>query len=353
MNARLMAFFKPLLSLAFALVVAMSLTLFAGENPWTVFKVFLLSSFGSNYDIGMTLFYATPFIFTGLAVALAAQVGLFNIGAEGQLTLGALACAVIGATINLPFPLAPYVALLGGLLVAGFWGFIPGWLKVVRGSHEVITTIMLNFVAAGIASFVTVQLLPNPNSMNPETLPMKEQYLLQSRDLVARYFPNTPVSSAFLIAVIWALLLWIFLRKTVWGYEIRAVGQNEAAAQVAGIKTGRLKIFVMFLSGLSAGFIAYSEVLGSTGQFKFAFSANYGFTGIAVALMAANSPIGVIFTGLLFGALHKGATGIEFETQNITRDFSFILQGTIILFVCSQGLWNFLLKKRQGGPSSN
>ncbi|MGE0633017.1 MAG: ABC transporter permease [Pseudobdellovibrionaceae bacterium] len=346
MRINFKAILQPVIALIFALAVSMSLTLFAGENPINVLKILFLNSFGTNYDIGMTLFYATPLIFTGLAVAMAGQVGMFNIGAEGQLTLGALTAAIIGATIDLPFPLAPYVALFGGLLVAGLWGFIPGWLKVVRGSHEVITTIMLNFVAAGIASFVTVQLFQNPGSMNPETLPIKANYFLQHRDLLAPYFPNTPLSFGFVLALIWAIVLWILLNKTVLGYQIRAVGQNEVAARVAGIKSGKIKILVMFLSGLSAGFIAYSEILASTGQFKFGFSANYGFTGIAVALMAANSPIGVIFTGLLFGALHKGASGIEFDTENITRDFSFLLQGTVILFVSAQGIWTFFLKKK-------
>ena len=161
---------QPVLALALVLILGLAVTSIAGENPWHVLQVLCRGAFGSGYDIGMTLFYSTPLIFTGLSVAVAFQAGLFNIGAEGQLTLGALAAAAAGALWpTCPRIIAPLIAAICALLAGAAWGAIPGWLKARRGSHEVINTIMLNFVAAGLASYVTLYLLKNPESQNPET----------------------------------------------------------------------------------------------------------------------------------------------------------------------------------------
>src|SRR5439155_8911021 len=152
------------------LCLGLAVTWIAGENPCHVFKILCLGAFGSPYDFGMTLFYATPLVFTGLSVAVAFQAGLFNIGAEGQLTLGALAAAAIGALWpRVPSPLAPILAGFAAILCGTVWGGIPGWLRARRGSHEVINTIMLNFIAAGLASYVALYVLKNPESQNPET----------------------------------------------------------------------------------------------------------------------------------------------------------------------------------------
>ena len=164
---------QPILAVALGLALGLGVTWLAGENPWHVFIILAKGAFGSGYDFGMTLFYSTPLIFTGLSVAVAFHAGLFNIGAEGQLTLGALAAAAVGAVWpGLWSPLAPLLAGLAALLAGTLWGAIPGWLRARRGSHEVINTIMLNFVAAGLASYVALYLLKNPDSQNPETRPI-------------------------------------------------------------------------------------------------------------------------------------------------------------------------------------
>ncbi len=336
----------PLLGLTLGLGFALIFTFFAGENPLHIFWVLCQSAFGSRYDLGLTLFYSTPLIFAGLAVALAAHGGLFNIGAEGQLTLGALAGASFGALFpDIGFPLAPILATAAAMLAGGLWGFIPGSLKVFRGSHEVINTIMLNFIAAGIASWVTIYLLPNPNSQNPETLPVGEAYKVYLHDPISHFFVDTPMSSAFLLALITAVVLWLWLYKTKSGFELRAVGQNEEAARFAGIRVGKYKILSITLGGALAGLVATSEVLGSAGQFKLGFSPGYGFLAIAVSLLARNSPLGIIFTGLLFGALQKGASSLDLETDHITRDFSSIIQALIILWVSAHGLYAYLQKQ--------
>ncbi len=170
---------QPILAVALGLAVGLAITWAAGENPWHVFLILCRGAFGSGYDFGMTLFYSTPLIFTGLSVAVAFQAGLFNIGAEGQLIVGALGAAAVGAVWpGVPSPLAPVLAGLAAVLGGALWGAIPGWLRARRGSHEVINTIMLNFVAAGLASYVALYLLKNPDSQNPETRPVGPGYLI-------------------------------------------------------------------------------------------------------------------------------------------------------------------------------
>lgn len=333
----------PIIGLIFGLALALAMTSFAGESPWHVLMVLFKSSFGSLYDLGMTLSYTTPLIFTGLSVAVAFHAGLFNIGAEGQLTLGALAMALTGIFLPvLPFPLAPLLAVIVGMLAGGFWGFIPGWLKVKFGSHEVINTIMLNFIAAGIVSWITLDIAADPASQVPMTLPVGEAYFLKSFDPVAKLFPDTPANLSFILALISAVAVWFLIWKTKWGFAIRVTGQNEDAARVAGISVARTRMSAMALAGALAALVGFGEVLCYNGNFRMGFSADYGFVGIAVALLARNSPLGIIFSALLFGALHRGSSNLDLETEKITRDFSYLLQALIILFVSVRALPTWL-----------
>ncbi|HUJ09586.1 MAG TPA: ABC transporter permease [Verrucomicrobiae bacterium] len=334
---------QPILAVIVGLALGLSFTWFAGENPWHVLEILIKSAFGSGYDFGMTLFYSTPLIFTGLAVAVPFQAGLFNIGAEGQLTLGALAAAAVGAVWpSLPWPVAPLLAGLAALLAGTIWGAIPGWLRAKRGSHEVINTIMLNFVAAGLASYITLYLLKNPATQNPETRPVGAGYLIHQFGV----FGGAPVSTALPLAVFIAGVVWILLQRTVIGYEMRAVGQSESAARAAGINSSKIRILAMSIAGGLAGLVGVGEVLGNAGKFRLGFSPEYGFIGIAVALLGRNQPAGVVAAALLFGALHKGATDLDLETEHVTREVSQILQALIILSVSAEGLWSWMKQRR-------
>jgi general nucleoside transport system permease protein len=334
---------QPVFAVALGLSLGLGVTWIAGENPWHVFLILCQGAFGSGYDFGMTLFYATPLIFTGLSVAVAFQAGLFNIGAEGQLTLGALAAAAVGAVWpNLWSPLAPVLAGLAAFLGGTMWGAIPGWLRARRGSHEVINTIMLNFVAAGLASYVALYLIKNPDSQNPETRPVGAGYLIHQFGV----FGGAPVSLALPLALVAALLVWVLLRRTVLGFEIRAVGQSESAARAAGIDPGRIRIIAMCLAGGLAGMVGVGEVLGNAGKFRLGFSPEYGFIGIAVALLGRNQPGGIVAAALLFGALHKGATALDLETERVTQELSLVLQALILLSVSAEGLWSWLGTRR-------
>jgi ABC-type uncharacterized transport system permease subunit len=289
----LRSFLAVILGLGLGLLV----TKIAGENPWHVLKILVNSAVGSRYDLGMTLYYATPLIFTGLSVTFAFHSGLFNIGAEGQLTLGALAAAAAGIYFpNLPAPIAPLLALMMAFLAGSAWGAIPGWLRAKRGSHEVINTIMLNFIAAGLCSWATMYLMRNMESQNPETQPIAPSFHIPRLS----FFDEAPVSIALFLALLAAFLVWFFLWKTVKGYEIRAVGQNEKAARAAGIDAGKVRILAMAVAGGLAGLVGVNEVLGNTGRFKVDFSPGYGFIGIAVALVGRKHPFGVIAAALLF-----------------------------------------------------
>lgn len=335
----LFQFFQPIFSVILGLSLGLLITYVAGESPWNVFQILINSAFGSRYDLGMTLFYATPLIFTGLSVAVAFHAGLFNIGGEGQLEVGALATAAVGICLaGVPFPLAPLLGILGGICGGALWGFIPGWLRARRGSHEVINTIMLNFISAGLCSWVTLYVLKNPDSQNPETASVGAGYMIPQ----LKFLGEAPVSVAILLALLAAVFVWFLLWKTSLGFELRAVGQNEVAAKAVGIDVGKIRILAMVIAGGLAGLVGVSEVLGNAGRFKMGMSPGYGFTGIAVALLGRNRPFGVVVAALLFGALHKGTSDLDFETENVTRDLSLILQSMVILCVSADGLWGFL-----------
>jgi ABC-type uncharacterized transport system permease subunit len=335
---------QPLLAVALGLALGLVVTRVAGENPWTVLKILAHSAFGSRDDFGWTLFYTTPLIFTGLSVAIAFHAGLFNIGAEGQLTLGALAAGGMGAVFpGLPWPVAPITAAAAAMLAGMAWGAIPGWLRARRGSHEVINTIMMNFIAAGIASYVTLYLLKNPDSQNPETRPIGAGYVIHQFGI----FGEAPVGMALPAAVLAAFLIWVLLWRTPLGFEIRAVGQNESAARAAGIDAGRIRIIAMTLAGGLAGLVGVAEVLGNAEKFRLGFSPEYGFLGIAVALLGRNQPAGVVAAAFLFGALHKGTSDLDMETEHVTRELSLVLQALIILSVSADGIWSWMKRRRQ------
>lgn len=344
MNALVLPIFRSFLGFVVGLAAAMLLVVLSGENALSVTKVLFLSSFGSRYDLGVMLYYATPLIFTGLSVSIAFRAGLFNIGAEGQLTIAALVLGVAGASLHSFFPAAVsssaslLFSMLGlvlsfafAILAGAIWGFIPGWLKAYRGSHEVIVTIMLNFIAAGLSNWIVTSYFQNPGSQSPETRPVPDFMFFRAQDPVAGFFGDSPVSSLFFLAIFLAIALqWVF-KKTRLGYEIGAVGQNSEASAYAGINVKRMQALAMTIAGGLAAMVAVAEISFHSQRFKIGFSPDFGFLGIAVALLARTNPIGVIFTALLFAILHKGSSNLDIETEHITRDFSLLIQALILL----------------------
>ena len=331
--------FQPLVAVCAGLALGLLVVSLAGESPIKILGVLFKSSFASRYDLGMTLFYATPLILCGLSVSVAFRAGLFNIGAEGQLVMGALGAACCGIFLPaLPFPISSLLAVSAAFAMGALWGGIAGLLRVARGSHEVITTIMLNFIAAALTSWFILYPLKNPDSQNPETMTVAKSYLLAPFS----FFQSAPVGSGSLLALLMALILAWAYRNTKLGFEFKCVGQSEDASRAAGINVSRTRIFAFLLAGGLAGLVGAIEVLGNSGKFKMDFSPGFGFTGIAVALLARGNPIGVLFSGLLFGALHKGSLDLDLETEKITREVSMVLQGLVILTVAADGLWDWM-----------
>jgi simple sugar transport system permease protein len=333
-----------------------------GDSPMLVYELFFSSVFGSTDGIGYTLFYATPLIFTGLAVAVAFKCGLFNIGAEGQLTAAAFATAWVGLMLpHWPAWIVVILAALAAIVVGGVWGGIPGVLKARFGAHEVITTIMLNFIALSIVSYFTQYHYRRPGDPILETLPIAEvkdgvltgPHIPRMHTLLAPFginFPERlPLNLAFLLAILACVLVYVFLWKTKWGYELRAVGINPAAAENGGISVARNIVLAMVISGMLAGMVGINEVLGYRYRYYDGFSAGYGFTGIAVALLGRNHPVGVFFAALLFGALNRSALPIDMFTDKVSKDWVVILQAIIILFVACEAVFRGGAKRLMRG----
>lgn len=336
---------KIFLSFLLGLTLALSLTFFAGENPLHIFSILAKSAFGSSYDLGLTLYYTTALAFAGMSVSLAFSAGLFNIGAEGQLLVASLAATLAGIYFpGLASPWAPVFALLCASVAGGLWAFVPGVLKIYRGSHEVIVTMMMNFVASGLCSWVILKKIPNPESQNPESAKIPSAYLFQDFDFIKKVFADSPASLALILAIVTAASLWFIMKYTRWGYEVKITGLNSAAAERAGVPVERRQLQAFCIAGALTAGVAATEILGNAGQFRLGFSPEFGFIGIAVALMARNHPLGILLSAFLMGALHKGASDLDFETNTITRDFSKIMQGVIILFVAVQS-YRFFRKR--------
>lgn len=324
------------LGLLVGILLSMLVARATGESGFHVAGVIFNSAFGSWDDFAMVLYYASSLLFTGLSVSIAFHAGLFNIGAEGQLTVGAVAATSVGIFVpQIPYPFAPFIAAMAGILAGSIWGMIPGALKAFRGSHEVINTMMMNFIAAGLMTWALRGFLRNPESMNTESASVGTNYLLQKGKLVASVIPNSPFNTSFTVAVVVAALMHFFLFKTVWGYELRVVGQNDEAAEINGINPRKYKILAMMIAGSLASLVCMNEVFGSAGRLKDGFSPGYGFTGIAVALLARNNPLGIIASAILFGILQKGAIDLDFETKLINKDFAKIIQAIILFSVAS------------------
>ncbi len=327
----------PAINLLAALLIAGVVVVIVGESPWVALRALIWGAFGSWDQIGYTLFYTTSLIFTGLAVATAFHCGLFNIGGEGQAMMGGLGVALVCIALDgWPWPLLLPLAVIGAALFGGAWSFLPGYLQAARGSHTVITTIMFNFLAAILLNYLLVEVLIAPGQQSPQTIRFAEPgHLPFAHELLQALgikMGRSPLNITFLVALGVAFLVWLFLWRTRWGYELRCVGANEKAARYGGISPARNIVIAMVLSGALAGLMGVNEVMGSQHRLVLGFTAGFGFTGIAVALMGRNHPVGVILAALLFGALYQGGSELAFEVPTFTSDMVVVIQGLVILF---------------------
>jgi ABC-type uncharacterized transport system permease subunit len=330
LRRRLLLSAAPLLAVALSLAVGAVFILAIGEDPLAIYALMLRQSLGTGYGLGQTLFKATPLIFTGLAVALGFRAGLFNIGVEGQLYLGGLAAALTGVALaGLPAVLLLPLALLAAAAAGAAWGAIPGVLKARFGAPEVINTIMLNFIAFALASFIG-RFVFEPATVRTATIGAGAE--IARLDVFLPALHGSPVNLSLLLALLVAAGTNLLLFGTRLGYELRAVGLNATAAEYGGVSIGRTQVVAMALSGALAGLGGVNFVLGYKHYFELGFSAGAGFLGIAVALLGRNHPVGVVVAALFFGALSYGGLVIN---QQVPKELVEVLQALVILLAIS------------------
>lgn len=289
-----------------------------------------------------SLVASTPYIFAGLAVALGFRAGLFNIGAEGQIFVGAIFSAFVGYSITgLPAIIHIPLALLAGAIGGGIWGFIPGWLKAKTGGHEVINTIMMNYIAFRLSDWLLSGPMQRPDSFNPVSPTIQESAMLPQ-------FFGSPIRFhlGFFLALATAALVYWFLFKTRWGFDLRTVGANPNAARYAGMKVSASIMLAMTLSGALAGLAGTNEVLGLNHFLAMAFSSGYGFDAIALALLGKSHPLGVVLAALLFGTLRNGATRMQLAA-GIPIDIISVVQAMILAFIAAPAIIRTIYRLRE------
>ncbi len=331
-------FLLPVACLLVALLAAGVVVAAVGQNPVKVLSVLVNGAFGTPRGISYTLYYATTFIFTGLAVAVAFHGGLFNIGAEGQALMGGLGTGLVALWLGptLPGWLLLPLMLLAGALFGVAWAAVPAVLQAYRGSHVVITTIMFNFIASSLMVYVLVNYIRPAGMMSVESAPFAPAAKLASMtDFLAHVgidWPSSPLNTSVFLALLAAVGVYFYLWRTRAGYRLRAVGSSAGAATFAGINAKHQVVIAMALSGALAGLVGMNEIAGVSGKLLLEFVAGAGFTGIAVALMGRNHPVGIVLASVLFGALFQGGAEVAFEVPGFSRDMVVMVQGFIVLF---------------------
>lgn len=326
-------FLFPILAVISALILGGIIVGMAGYSPFLTYQALYEGAFGSYYNLSETLLRSVPYLLTGLGVCLSFRAKMFNIGAEGQFYMGALMAGFLGvAWSGLPGWLLIPLVMLASFVAGGLYGGFPGYLKARVGASEVVTTVMLNTIAIHIVSFMVTGPLQEPQGFFPETAEIAAQAKLPF------LLPGTRLHVGILLAVALIFFFQFFLFKTVPGYQIRAVGSNREAARYGGIHVERNIVYSMVLSGGIAGLAGGIELLGVTWKLYQRMSPGYGYTAIAVALLAKKNPVGVLASGLLFGALATGANMMQ-RSVGIPTVMVNILQALIIFFVVGYSVY--------------
>lgn len=335
----LRAMVVPVTSVVVALVIGAVIIAVSGASPLVAYSALFEGGLGSGRAIGRTLEKATPLIFGGLAVSLAFKCGLFNIGAQGQLLLGAVFAAFIGFSLQgLPAVVHVPLALLAGAIMGAVWAAIAGALKAFTGAHEVITTIMLNFVAFNLTDW----LANGPwRDRSPGNIVARTPLVAPE----ARLPDVAGVPMGIILAVLAAVVVWWLIWRTTIGFELRTVGQNASAAKYAGISVRRMTVLAMVISGLLAGLGGAVETLGVVGRFQPGFNVGLGFQAITIALLARTNPIAVIPASLLIGVMQAGASRMQFSS-GVASEIIDVIQAIILFFVAADSIIRWVLRLR-------
>lgn len=335
---------RGILPQTIAIIIALlvgALVLWAtGHSPIDAYTQLFIGAFGDSYGFGQTLTQATPIIFTSIAFLFAFKCGLFNIGAEGQLLIGGMAAALVGISLtNLPAYVHLPLALLAGAAGGALWGFIPAVLKAKLDAHEVITTMMLSYVAFFVNSYLVNYPFKAPPGYVAQT-----PFIAPAAEL-PRILPPTQLSGSIIVALITVGITAFILKRTTVGYEVRAIGLNADAARSGGINIGKGMILALVISGTIAGLGGAGEILGVERRYIDGFSPGYGWDGLAVALIGGLNPFGVVLASILVGALRSGGMVMN-RVTGVPFDVIYLVQSLVVLFAAAPELMKLLSKKR-------
>jgi len=323
----LLPILSPLIAIVSALLVGAFLIMLAGANPIAAYTALFQESLSTYFGFGNTLTKMTPLLLTSLGVLVALRAGQFNIGGEGQIYLGALGSALVGLYFQgLPALIHVPLALLAGFAFGTVWGLIPGYLKAVRGVNEVITTLLLNYIAMNLVSYLVQNPLKEPNAPSPYS-----PLIAKSAQLPV-ILPGSLAHAGILLGLIAAGILWVLLVRSPLGYQIAAVGFNPIASRYGGISVERTIMLVMGLAGGMAGLAGATEVMGLKYRLFEVVSSGYGFDAIAIAFLSRGSILGVVLTSLFFAALRSGANVMQ-RSAGVPVTVVYAIQGLTVLFI--------------------
>lgn len=338
-KSALKSLYFPVVAILMALIGGGLIISSLGFNPISAYKYLIKGSFGDINAISETLIKACPVIFTGLSYAIASRCGLINLGAEGQLYMGALTATIVGTNFaGLPMAIHIPLTLIAGFIGGAVWGLIIGALKIKFGASELITTIMFNYIAINFISYCVTGPMKDTSGTFPQSLPIVDGSRLP------RLLAGTRLHAGVIVAILGVLFYYFFMWKTTKGYEMRVIGLNPTAGQYAGMNIKTNSVMAMFIAGGFAGLGGCVEIIGMQMRLMQNFSNGYGFDGIAVALLGANSPIGILLSGVLFGALRSGSGKMEMLAK-VPSAVIYMIQALIILFVVGRGLFKLYKKK--------
>ena len=327
-----------LLSIAIGFLVGAVLLQAIGVSPVKAYGKLYQGVFGKPKFMFYSIIYGAPLIFTGLSVAFSFRTGIFNIGAEGQFVMGSLAAVVVGILFPLPAPLHVLLCLVVAALAGAFWGFLVGLLKVKKGINEVLSYIMFNWIAFYLSNFVVNLTVIHKESGGEATKDIAATARILAPKSIIAATGASAANYGFILAIIFAVIVWFIINRTTLGFKLRAVGFSNTAAQYAGIDTGKSFLTAMAFSGALAGIGGAVQLMGMSGRIsQFSGQEGYGFQGITVALIASSNPIGCIFAGIFYGAMKYG--GGKLSLVNAPAEVVDIIMGIIILFIAISSLF--------------
>ncbi len=337
----------PIAAILAALVLGALAIKLMGISPLDAYANLVRGSLGSRNAIGETLVKASPLVFTGLSFALAFRCGLINMGAEGQLYLGAIGSVLVGVYVTgLPAVLHLPLAVAAGFIAGGLWGLLAGWLKVKFGASEIITTVMFNYVAVFLNGFLVTGPIKEAPGVYPQTA------LVASAARLPRLLSGTRLHLGFVLAIAGLVFYYMFLWHTAQGFQLRGVGLNAQAARYAGMNPSSSTVLAMFLAGGMAGLAGAGELLGVQLRLREGVSQGFGYDGIAVAFLGANHPLGMLLSALLFGMLRSGGNMMKI-LSGVPVSLVFIVQALVIMFVVAYPHLRLLRRMSRVGRASD